>query len=95
MLIQLNRKPSSRTYSDFESVSLAMDGLCKLYEQRLQQLNPEDELLSYDIQDLYTFLDQLGDVSCLVASPRTGSYAPHDREWIKARLFKRLRQLAS
>ncbi|KNC50770.1 rudimentary enhancer [Thecamonas trahens ATCC 50062] len=95
VLVQLNRKPSSRTYSDFESVASAMDGVCKLYEQRLQQLNPDEDILSYDISDLLNFIDQLGDISCLVASSATGQYVPHDREWIKARLRKRLRQIAA
>ena len=31
---------STRTFSDFESVADAMNGICQLYEQRLKQMNP-------------------------------------------------------
>jgi hypothetical protein len=31
---------STRTFSDFETVADAMNGICQLYEQRLKQLNP-------------------------------------------------------
>jgi hypothetical protein len=31
---------STRTFSDFETVADAMNGICQLYEQRLKQMNP-------------------------------------------------------
>jgi hypothetical protein len=32
----------SRTYSDFETISDAMNGICQLYEAKLKQQNPGD-----------------------------------------------------
>lgn len=31
---------ASRTFSDFETISEAMNGICQLYETRLKGLNP-------------------------------------------------------
>jgi hypothetical protein len=36
----LTASKSTRTFSDFESVGDAMNGICQLYEQRLKQMNP-------------------------------------------------------
>lgn len=94
VLVQLTKKATSRTYSDFESVGAAMDGVCKLYEQRLQQLNPGVKQITYDIRDLYNFVDNLADISCLTLNSRTRSYVPHDRAWVKDQLLARLRVIA-
>eukprot|EP00961_Rhodomonas_salina_P192916 2603172-Rhodomonas_salina.1 len=40
VLLQETASKSTRTFSDFESVSDAMNGICQLYEQRLKQMNP-------------------------------------------------------
>ena len=36
----LTASKSTRTFSDFETVGDAMNGICQLYEQRLKQMNP-------------------------------------------------------
>ena len=40
--------------------------ICGLYEKELKTLNPQIRDITYDIADLYTYLDQLHDLSCLV-----------------------------
>ena len=40
VLLQETASKSTRTFSDFESVADAMNGICQLYEQRLKQMNP-------------------------------------------------------
>jgi len=40
--------------------------VCGLYEKELKTLNPQVRNITYDIADLYTYLDQLQDLSCLV-----------------------------
>ena len=42
-----------------------MDGVCAMYEQKLKAQNPQHSAITYDIQDLFFFFDQLGDLSCL------------------------------
>ena len=43
--------------------------MCGLYEKELKTLNPQVRNITYDIADLYTYLDQLNDLSCLVCVP--------------------------
>ena len=40
--------------------------ICGLYEKELKTLNPQIRDITYDIADLYNYLDQLHDLSCLV-----------------------------
>jgi hypothetical protein len=66
ILVQYTRDPNSRTYLDFESVNAGMDGVVKMYEAKLKQLNPHLKNITYDIQDLYNYIDSLTDLSALV-----------------------------
>ncbi len=84
----------AQTFFDFESVSQAMDGITRLYEQKLKQLNPQLRNITYDISDLYKYIDALSDLSFLVFHPDTGSYVPHSRDWIKQRVFQNLKKQA-
>lgn len=66
LLVQPGPKPESRTYSDYESVNECMEGVCKIYEEHLKRLNPNTPSITYDISQLFDFIDQLTDLSCLV-----------------------------
>ncbi|CAN0385867.1 unnamed protein product [Hapterophycus canaliculatus] len=65
-----------------------------MYEARLKQVNPDRAHITYDITDLYGFIDQLGDLSALVLDKDTGLYAPHGKTWIKDFLFKYFQTMA-
>ena len=41
-------------------------GICKIYEEHLREWNPQSPSITYDIAQLYDFIDNLYDVSCLV-----------------------------
>ncbi len=56
----------TRSYMDFASVGAALDALVKMYEHKLKELNPSVQNITYDINDLYNFLDSLYDVCALV-----------------------------
>ena len=43
-----------------------MEGVCKIYEEHLKRLNPNTPSITYDISQLFDFIDQLADLSCLV-----------------------------
>ena len=45
--------------------------------------------LQYDISDMFRYIDGLGDLACMTLSVKTGTYAPHDKEWIKDRVRHR------
>ncbi len=81
VLAQFGNSAASKQFSDFDSVGDAMDGIfhlpcvfscttpagiCQMYEFRLKQENPNQRKIKYDITDLYSYIDQLPDLSCLV-----------------------------
>lgn len=47
-------------------VNIAMDAVTKLYEHKLKELNPLVPQITYEINDLYKFLDDLADICALV-----------------------------
>ncbi|KAF7830366.1 enhancer of rudimentary-like protein [Senna tora] len=107
ILMQTSQNRATRTFMDYESISQAMDGICALYERKLKELNPAIRDLSYDIADLYNFIDGLADMSALVYFSLSLSlcstcsydhsiqaYLPYDRQWIKQRTFQHLKKLA-
>ena len=91
LLLQYNASISSRTYLDYDSLGGAMDGICAVYEKELKSLNPHVRNITYDVSDLYTYLEQLSDISCLVFHPPINAYLPRNREWIKKQIFSHLR----
>ncbi|CAI0376624.1 unnamed protein product [Linum tenue] len=66
ILMQASHNRASRTFMDFGSITQAMEGICGLYERKLKEINPALRNLSYDIADLYNFIDGLADLSALV-----------------------------
>jgi len=95
VLVQFTADKKTRQYDDFQTVAQAMDGICKLFEQRLKQMNPNTRNINYDVKDLYDYVDNLGDLAALVLDPQTNSYVPRNKEWIKQRVFKHLQKMAS
>ncbi|XP_048332051.1 enhancer of rudimentary homolog isoform X2 [Ziziphus jujuba] len=69
-------------------------GICGLYERKLKELNPASRNITYDIADLYNFIDGLTDMSALVYDHGIQAYLPCDRQWIKQRTFQHLKKLA-
>jgi len=95
LLIQPTRNKTSRQYDDFETVSQAMDGICKLFESRLTSQNPNQRNITYDINQLFAFIDGLADLAALVMDPSTSSYVPHNKDWVKNRIYKHLKKMAN
>ncbi|XP_022176203.1 enhancer of rudimentary homolog [Rhopalosiphum maidis] len=91
LLIQPGSKPETRTYSDYESVNDCMEGVCKIYEEHLKKLNPKSVSITYDITQLFEFVDHLADLSCLVYQKSTMTYAPYNKDWIKEKIYVLLR----
>lgn len=53
---------SLKTLSKF----FILSGICKIYEEHLKRQNPDCPSITYDISQLFDFIDQLTDLSCLV-----------------------------
>lgn len=95
LLVQPGPKPESRTYTDYESVNECMEGVCKIYEEHLKKTQPDISSITYDISQLFDFIDKLADLSCLVYQKSTSTYAPYNKEWIKEKIYILLRRQAA
>jgi len=40
-------------------------GICQIFENRLKEMNPDQRKITYDIGDLFGFIDKLPDMACL------------------------------
>ncbi len=65
-----------------------------MFEDRLKELNPRMPNITYDISDLYRFIDTFPEVSALTQDPRSGQYTVNGKEWIKQRIYRHLRNQA-
>jgi len=75
-------------------VDKAMDGICQLYENALKTSNPNKRKITYDISELFTYVDQIPDLTCLVYNQQLYAYTPHNKAWIKDRVFNHLKKQA-
>lgn len=50
----------------FNMFFLLAIGVCKMYEEHLKRMNPNSPSITYDISQLFDFVDDLADLSCLV-----------------------------
>ncbi len=66
-------------------------GLCKDFERKLRGLNPSMATITYDVVDLYAYVDQMADISALVYAPEPNAYIPCNKEWIKKQAYLHLR----
>lgn len=81
LLTQPSRNKASRSYSDHETTSLAVEGtsikdfrllmnlfleIIKSYEAKLKEMNPTVRDITYDIKDLYNYVDHFADIGVLV-----------------------------
>eukprot|EP01112_Ceratiomyxa_fruticulosa_P021330 TRINITY_DN7466_c0_g1_i1.p1 TRINITY_DN7466_c0_g1~~TRINITY_DN7466_c0_g1_i1.p1 ORF type:complete len:103 (-),score=15.48 TRINITY_DN7466_c0_g1_i1:259-567(-) len=95
ILLQTTPSRQTRTFNDFETVAQAMDGVCQLFEQKIKSENSmRGGQISYDIKDLWKFIDSLTDISALVYNPALRAYEPKAKDWIKDTVFKHLKKIA-
>ncbi|CAB3401731.1 unnamed protein product [Caenorhabditis bovis] len=72
------------------------DTICKIFEDFLSRKTPAPpQNLTYDVNQLYEFLDHLTDISVMVFNRETAQYVPGNRTWIKQQLFDMLRSRCS
>jgi len=95
ILVQEGADRACRTFMDYETVSKAMDGVCGMFERKLKQLNPNMRDITYDVTDLYNYIDMLVDLTALVYEPNMNAYLPYNKEWIKKRAYTHLRRQAA
>eukprot|EP00933_Yihiella_yeosuensis_P043189 TRINITY_DN37927_c0_g1_i1.p1 TRINITY_DN37927_c0_g1~~TRINITY_DN37927_c0_g1_i1.p1 ORF type:complete len:168 (-),score=26.17 TRINITY_DN37927_c0_g1_i1:237-740(-) len=91
ILVQYSDRASSKTYSEHSGVTSAMDAFCQMYEQVLKSEMGNQAQAKYTVEDLWSFIDSLSDLVCLVYRTQTSEYKPHNREWIKEQVLKHLK----
>ncbi|XP_048474150.1 enhancer of rudimentary homolog [Rhincodon typus] len=94
LLVQPTKRPEGRTYADYESVNECMEGVCKMFEEHLKRMNPNSPSITYDISQLFDFIDDLADLSCLVYRADTQTYQPYNKDWLKEKIYILLRRQA-
>ncbi|XP_035231377.1 protein enhancer of rudimentary-like isoform X3 [Stegodyphus dumicola] len=72
-----------------------LNGVCHLFEDHLKRQNPNTASITYDISQLFDFIDNLDDLSCLVFQKSTMTYAPYNKDWIKEKIYILLRRQAT
>ena len=65
-----------------------------MYEMKLKELNPQIAHITYDITDLFKFLDSMTDLCALVFDHSSQKYDPRDRNWVKEQIVNYLRNAA-
>jgi Enhancer of rudimentary len=89
ILVQYTNDYATRSYLEFPTVAQAMDALVKMYEHKLKELNPDVRHITYDISDLFNFLDSLQELVGLVMNGT--SYLPKDKTWVKESITSHLK----
>ena len=90
LLVQPTKRPEGRTYTDCESVSACTEGVCNMYEDHLKRMSPNSPSVTYDITQLFDFIDDLADLSCLVYRADIQTYQPYNKDWIKEKTYELL-----
>ena len=94
VLLQTAPSATSRTYFDFDSKAKALDFIIKMFEDRLKAMTPDAPKITYDVMDLFRYLDNLVDVSALVLDTATKSYTPLDKEGLRSDIYTHLKNMA-
>lgn len=55
-----------KVFLPFNMSCTSLLGVCKMYEEHLKRMNPNSPSITYDISQLFDFIDDLADLSCLV-----------------------------
>ena len=70
-------------------------GVSQLFENKLREINPGRDEITYNLQDLFGYLDALPDVSVLVQDPKQRVYVPYGLIFIKNNIFARIQEQQS
>ena len=94
LLLQFTGDETSKTFIDYEDIARCVDGVCQLYEQRLRLQNTDKHEVTYDVHELFLYLDSLKDLGALVYNANIKAYEPKSREWIKQQVYCGLKGMA-
>ena len=87
LLIQFTADETSKTFIDYDDIGKCVDGVCQLYEQRLRLQNSDKQEVTYDVNQLFLYLDSLKDLGAMVYNVNIKAYEPKGRDWIKQQVY--------
>lgn len=90
LLVQQKPDTDSRRYQEFHTLDKCLDYILKLFEDKLRNQLQEKDNFTYDLSDLYEYLDDLPSIQCLIFSEDTRTFTPHDKNWVKSKLYAHL-----
>ncbi|OAF67988.1 Enhancer of rudimentary [Intoshia linei] len=94
LMIQTEALMNNRTYSDFDNVEECIEHICKLYETHLQNLYPNQDSITYDVSQLFEYIDEIPDIFCLTFNKECTNYVPHNKVWLKEIIYRQLKTQA-
>ena len=53
-------------YAIYSKKSFNLKAICKMFEEKLKQLNPDKPQLVYGTNEINSYIDGFGDLGCLV-----------------------------
>ncbi|KYN99746.1 enhancer of rudimentary-like protein [Plasmodium gaboni] len=91
LLVQFSQKIESRTFVEYKSLKLALNGICQLYEQAIKENDPSVQRITYNMNDLFLYIDNIPKITILLFHTPTFTYKPHDKIWIKQKLVDHIK----
>lgn len=90
LLVQHKVDSESKRYQEFLSLEKCLDYILKIFEDKLRTQLQEKDNFTYDLSDLYEYLDDLPQILCLIYSEEMRNFTPHDKNWVKSKLYSHL-----
>ena len=87
VLIQQTPDPTSRTYTDHDSVNEAIGSLIGVFEARQMAKRNQGREVAYTTDQLLGFIDSLHDLSMMSYDKQLKAYIPNDRKFIKNKIY--------
>lgn len=82
LLLQMDSRGSTRLWAEFPTLQHSIDEIIRLYETNAKETTTLTKI-TYQIEDLYRFVDGLHEVCVLEYSETVNAYVPHGRDWVR------------
>ncbi|CRL07015.1 CLUMA_CG020008, isoform A [Clunio marinus] len=91
LLIQYAGSARTKSWAEFKCSRDCVKYICTMYEENLKKANSHLPQITYDISDLYNYIDDLKDMSCMISRDDSDEYIAYDKGWLKMKIFFVLR----
>eukprot|EP00828_Plagiopyla_frontata_P021145 TRINITY_DN2740_c0_g2_i1.p1 TRINITY_DN2740_c0_g2~~TRINITY_DN2740_c0_g2_i1.p1 ORF type:complete len:135 (+),score=27.46 TRINITY_DN2740_c0_g2_i1:110-514(+) len=87
ILLQFTEDPKTRSYMHYQNISEALDSIMSLYESTIKFQDQTLSQASYDISEIYEYIEKLNDLTILTYNIQIQGYVPRGKDWCKLKLF--------